>query len=626
VDVPACPGSGKTTLVVAKLALLARNWPWRTRGICVLSHTNVAREEIEKRLGPTPVGHRLAGYPHFIDTIHGFLGRFLAIPFLRSHGKAFQAFNDDLTNRARRRGVSPEDFHSLAWFLDHKKPKWAIDSLRIGNPAYDLKAFPAGRESPTFGTAQRAVRHAAECGFFCYDDVFMLAEALLLEEPLIADILRQRFPFVLLDEMQDTDSRQGHILASIFPRDREDICVQRVGDPNQAIFDDVHDADEVGFPDPDPGNRLTIPNSFRFGQKIASCVSPIAVSSPGLGGLLGVGPHHERDLAPPPMVLVFPDDSIQGVLPAFANIVLEHLPDSLLAKGKVAAVAAVQKAIPEPEQRKFPQTLAEYWNGYEPSIRAKAHHPGTLVEYILIGQRKALENSTFGEAVNDIGFAVLHLLRLQVGDAPASVRNRYHRVVIEKLGNVAASSYRTLVLELLENQTPVNPLKWTSLKARFLTLLGVLGGGQAPSTAALSFLSWPQRLHPGLTQQERGKSLGQANTYHHESGGRAVDICLGSIHSVKGETLLATLLLDVFNQHYFSKSLIGPLRNLPPTKKDKKPGVFDLKHRRLAYVAMTRPTHLLCLAIRASTLGLGADENRCIQELEAQGWQVRRIG
>lgn len=61
-DVSACPGSGKTTLIVAKLAILARNWPHRTKGICVLSHTNVAREEIQHRLGGTVVGQRLLGY------------------------------------------------------------------------------------------------------------------------------------------------------------------------------------------------------------------------------------------------------------------------------------------------------------------------------------------------------------------------------------------------------------------------------------------------------------------------------------------------------------------------------------------------------------------------------------
>ena len=46
-DVEACPGSGKTTLLVAKLGALSRQWQDTTRGICVLSHTNVARHEIE---------------------------------------------------------------------------------------------------------------------------------------------------------------------------------------------------------------------------------------------------------------------------------------------------------------------------------------------------------------------------------------------------------------------------------------------------------------------------------------------------------------------------------------------------------------------------------------------------
>ena len=59
IDVDACPGSGKTTLLVGKLAILAENWQHRTRGICVLSHTNAARREIESRLGNAAAGQRL---------------------------------------------------------------------------------------------------------------------------------------------------------------------------------------------------------------------------------------------------------------------------------------------------------------------------------------------------------------------------------------------------------------------------------------------------------------------------------------------------------------------------------------------------------------------------------------
>ena len=95
-DLEACPGSGKTTLLVAKLAILARKWTERRRGFCVLSHTNVARREIENRLGNTAAGQRLLGYPHFIGTIHSFVNEFLALPWLRSQGYPIERIDDEI--------------------------------------------------------------------------------------------------------------------------------------------------------------------------------------------------------------------------------------------------------------------------------------------------------------------------------------------------------------------------------------------------------------------------------------------------------------------------------------------------------------------------------------------------
>lgn len=58
-DFNAVPGSGKTSLLAAKLLLLAKKWPHARRGICVLSHTNVARDEIAQRLSETTEGAQL---------------------------------------------------------------------------------------------------------------------------------------------------------------------------------------------------------------------------------------------------------------------------------------------------------------------------------------------------------------------------------------------------------------------------------------------------------------------------------------------------------------------------------------------------------------------------------------
>src|SRR5690606_8275462 len=72
-DVQAAPGNGKTTLLAAKLALLSRNWTTRRRGVCVISHTNAARTEVEDLIARHPTAARLMAYPHFTGTVTAFI-------------------------------------------------------------------------------------------------------------------------------------------------------------------------------------------------------------------------------------------------------------------------------------------------------------------------------------------------------------------------------------------------------------------------------------------------------------------------------------------------------------------------------------------------------------------------
>ena len=83
-DVQACPGSGKTTIVAAKLLIIEKKLRSADMGVCVLTHTNVARNEIISRIESHPSGFRLTQYPNFIGTIQEFINRYLAIPYLRS--------------------------------------------------------------------------------------------------------------------------------------------------------------------------------------------------------------------------------------------------------------------------------------------------------------------------------------------------------------------------------------------------------------------------------------------------------------------------------------------------------------------------------------------------------------
>jgi DNA helicase-2/ATP-dependent DNA helicase PcrA len=77
--VAACPGAGKTRVLVERARLLLKG-KTTSRGIAFLSFTNAAVSELEQRLrqeGLLP----LPAFPHFIGTFDGFLWQFLIAPF-----------------------------------------------------------------------------------------------------------------------------------------------------------------------------------------------------------------------------------------------------------------------------------------------------------------------------------------------------------------------------------------------------------------------------------------------------------------------------------------------------------------------------------------------------------------
>ena len=103
----------------------------------------------------------------------------------------------------------------------------------------------------------------------------------------------------------------------------------------------------------------------------------------------------------------------------------------------------------------------------------------------------------------------------------------------------------------------------------------------------------------------------------------SIDIQLGSIHSVKGQTHLATLLLNTYwyghTALYMMPWLLGQRINGDDA------GIRDIQRLLNTYVAMTRPSQLLCLAVPRSTVSgdQGADET--ITTLRGRGWHVAEI-
>ncbi|WP_447764703.1 UvrD-helicase domain-containing protein [Pseudomonas reinekei] len=617
-DVAACPGSGKTTLVVAKLAILGRHWRSRTQGICVLSHTNAAREEIENRLGATEVGQRLLRYPHFIDTIHGFVMRFLASPWLRSNGYPLVVVDDEATGRARGRALG-KDRRSVEFFLDQKEKTLA--DLRL--PSVDFSAPLQGKnyicspDAPTHGKLCRAMGAAASEGYFCYDEVFTLGQAMIEQEPNVAHSLQARFPCVLIDEMQDTDVTQNRLLNHIFPRDAANAVVVRVGDPNQQIFEGDGESDGA-FPH---GRTIDISTSFRFNQAIASLANHFAVA-PIAGGLIGRGRTGDDC---PNTIFVFPDDNARGVLGAFANLVSRCLPVAERKDG-VHAIGAVHR-LKDYKIEQYPKALEHYWSAYRSDASTSRYAPKTFVEGVHRARAHLAISGHAHESVEMIAKCLLHLAERTGLRKPVQIRTRLHRYIERSLAsntNLLKAYQRCIYLYLFYSH-PLREERWVHRHAVLLRrLIAELHPGEAISNIpeVEAYLAWTE---PGDTVDVASEVPRKTiNTYRSEEGGDdPVDVQLASMHSVKGKTHSATLIVETFSGQRFLEMMLPWLEGKPLVKKEHK--VTYRKNRMLMYVGMTRPTHLLCLAIRSRALGEG--EARAVRKaaLEAQGWVINEL-
>ncbi len=144
-DLLAVPGSGKTTALLAKLLILETKLPFEDgSGILVLSHTNVAIDEIKKKIGTR---NKLFSYPNFIGTIQSFVDQYLAVPCGHSLLNTRFSFID---SEKYSREILLE-FESIKWTSEYEKPngiffgkfysRACIDSLQwdVINAYADIK-------------------------------------------------------------------------------------------------------------------------------------------------------------------------------------------------------------------------------------------------------------------------------------------------------------------------------------------------------------------------------------------------------------------------------------------------------------------------------------------------------
>jgi hypothetical protein len=620
-DVEACPGSGKTTLLVAKLAILARRWKSRRSGICVLSHTNAARREIERSLGRTAAGATLLSYPHYVGTIHGFVNEFLAIPWLRSLGYPITVIDDVLCEQHRRRLLSFNQYAVLRTTVTHREQHPNVNfvgSWHVASPDF-LVLKENGNQVFTNPDAQSAqqlsqlVRQCTEDGFYRYEELFMWAEDLLDKHPEAVATIRQRFPLLFIDEVQDNSEPQSRLLQRIFIAGEDPVIRQRYGDSNQAIYAHTRASGAESDPFPIDAIRCDIPNSHRFGQQIADLANPLGLNPQGLRGLGPPAHTVQADTHGRHAVILFDDDTITGVLECYARYLRALFSDEDLAAGTFTAVGGVHRP---GDDTNAPRFIAHYWPEYDHELSYAEPRPKTFHQYIAAGWKAAGVCGDTHAVVERIAEAIYRAVQIADPAVRRTMHKRRHRSILDSLESLPdlRARYLDLVMRIIGDDAEIVPADWQGTYVSvILELVQHLASDHINPAHLDDFLVWPdEELDEDVARKVRRKD----NIYRYPADDPAVDIRVGSIHSVKGETHTATLVLDTFFHDHHLRALRPWLLGQRAGQGDEGPRMCSrLKQH---YVAFTRPTHLLAIAMRDE---LTADE---IQALKDRNWRVGR--
>ena len=223
------PGSGKTRVIVHRIAYMVYTAKIEPRHILAVTFSRRAAAEMKKRLGemfdqPPPVT---------VSTIHAACLRILGREGIPGIGTGFTVYDEEETTKIIRRcivkaGLSIEESNM-------RRIKGLISHAKVNG--IDPDASGAGR-GERFDDASATIYRLYQAALkksraLDYDDMLIFTSRLLKEN---GDVLRryqQLFKYILVDEFQDTSGLQYQIIRML-GAGHGNVCV--VGDPDQTIY------------------------------------------------------------------------------------------------------------------------------------------------------------------------------------------------------------------------------------------------------------------------------------------------------------------------------------------------------------------------------------------------------
>lgn len=599
--VQACPGSGKTTALLAKLYILSEKMLIENnRGICVLTHTNVAIDLIKKKIGEK--ADKLFNYPNYFGTIQSLVDKYLAIP---SYIKCFgyrPNFIDEEMQRERMsktyylKGIYNQTINNLKIFNYAKNifGKYTIikeddNFIIIDSKTREVLNIKRPRSKIDWNNNEKAeilkaavklkIKVVKEDKILSFDDAYDFGSNYLHNIPEIINLFSSRFKYVFIDEAQDTSAIQKEIIDRCFD---DNVFIQWVGDVNQGIMNDNY-SQSAWNPDDHKYKKLKFTKSLRVSQPIADIIKNVAVNKyPNLQGT-------SVNLAP--VIIIFDDNTKNKVLEKFAELLVNK---KCLYEGVERSIYEISKLTGNPikaigwvgKEKDEGLTIKSYFPDFNKkniSLR-KTYFPNL---YTMCQLSKNVSPKIFKESVLACIIESLYL-----SDIKNSKQRKYSKTeFLNELREKNEKQYNALLTGISKyianqnfqdiSQTIFNTINSFLLNSRL-------------NQESINYL-----LESKLVEVEENIANASQNIDKVNINGEEIEILIDTVHGVKGETHTATLYLETkFYKNSFQYFKDELIRN----NSSQKLGEREAKALKISHVAFSRPTHLLCISIHKNDI------------------------
>lgn len=228
----AVPGSGKTTVLVTRLGYMIFCKGIAPERILTVTYTVAATKDMAERFA-CRFGAEMAGRLEF-RTINGICARVIQYCSWKSGRTAFSLLTDEKRIAAMLSGIYQRIEHSYPTESDLQNVRTLITFIKnrmLGEE--EIRALEKDAEIQLLRIYKAYNAELREHQLMDYDDQMVYAYTMLQRFPWLREHFQQQYPYICVDEAQDTSKIQHAIIALLASR-TENLFM--VGDEDQSIY------------------------------------------------------------------------------------------------------------------------------------------------------------------------------------------------------------------------------------------------------------------------------------------------------------------------------------------------------------------------------------------------------